>query len=302
MVRDFYHKYTVDEHTLLTIRNLERLASACPPGERLASLIHDLDRPELLVLSLLFHDVGKWKDKDHATESVRMADHMMTRLHMPLEAREVVDFLIKNHLQMSRVAFHRDTEDPEIVKEFAALVGIEERLRLLCLMTIADVGAVSPETLTPWKEELLWRLYVDTYNHLTHAYADELIDRRQARRSGLLSGRPADMPEAEITEFLEGLPRRYLQLASREIIYAHVRLSRNISGDEVHVKLERRESVWELTVVTLDKPYLFSNICGVPVLVRHGHPPGPCDDDVQGPRARHRAVCGSGAVSRAESR
>ena len=264
VVRDFYHKYTVDEHTLLTIRNLDRLASACPPGrERFGSLVQDLEKPELLVLSLLFHDVGKWKDEDHVTESVRMADHMMTRLHMPAESREVVDFLIKNHLRMSRVAFHRDTEDPEIVKDFATLVGIEERLKLLCLMTIADIEAVSPETLTPWKEELLWRLYVDTYNHLTLSYADELIGRHQAGLSDLLSGRPADIPEAEITQFLEGLPRRYLQLASPEAIYAHVRLSRDIAKDDVHIKLERKDPVWELTVVTLDKPFLFSNICGV---------------------------------------
>jgi [protein-PII] uridylyltransferase len=264
VVRDFYHKYTVDEHTLLTIRNLERLASACPPGrERFASLIQDLEKPELLVLSLLFHDVGKWKDEDHATESVRMADHMMTRLQLPAESRDLVNFLIKNHLQMSRIAFHRDTEDPEIVKEFAALVGIEERLKLLCLLTVADIEAVSPDTLTPWKEELLWRLYVDTYNHLTHAYADELIDRHQAGRSGLLSNRPADIPESELAEFLEGLPRRYLQLAGPETIYSHVRLSRDIGKDDVHVKLERRDSVWELAVVTLDKPFLFSNICGV---------------------------------------
>jgi [protein-PII] uridylyltransferase len=264
VIRDFYHKYTVDEHTLLTIRNLERLASACPPGrERFGSLVQELERPELLVLSLLFHDVGKWKDDDHATESVRMADHMMTRLHMPPETREMVDFLIKNHLQMSRVAFHRDTEDPEIVKRFAELVGIEERLKLLCLMTVVDIEAVSQETLTPWKEELLWRLYVDTYNHLTHAYADELIGRQQAGLSDLLHGRPSDIPEAELTHFLEGLPRRYLQLAGADAIYAHVRLSRNISKDDVHIRLERKDSVWELTVVTLDKPFLFSNICGV---------------------------------------
>jgi [protein-PII] uridylyltransferase len=264
VIRDFYHKYTVDEHTLLTIRNLERLGSACPPGrERFGALVQDLQQPELLTLSLLFHDVGKWKDEDHATESMRMADHMMTRLQIPEESRELVDFLIKNHLQMSRVAFHRDTEDPEIVKRFADLVGIEERLKLLCLLTVVDIEAVSPETLTPWKEELLWRLYVDTYNHLTHAYADELIDRRHAGLSDLLAGRPEDIPESELTVFLEGLPRRYLQLADAPAIYEHVRLSRDIGRDDVHIKLERKDAAWELTVVTLDKPFLFSNICGV---------------------------------------
>jgi [protein-PII] uridylyltransferase len=192
-----------------------------------------------------------------------MADHMMTRLQMPPESREIVEFLIENHLQMSRVAFHRDTEDPEIVKRFAALLGIEERLKLLCLMTLADIEAVSPDTLTPWKEELLWRLYVDTYNQLTHAYADDLIGRQQTGLSDLLSGRPDDIPEGELTRFLEGLPRRYLQLADADAIYAHVRLSRNIGTDDVHIRLERTDSVWELTVVTLDKPFLFSNICGV---------------------------------------
>ena len=63
---------------------------------------------------------------------------------------------------MSIAAFRRDTEDPDIVKQFAALVGTEERLKMLCLMTLVDIEAVSPETLTPWKAELLWRLYVDT--------------------------------------------------------------------------------------------------------------------------------------------
>src|SRR5258708_40062979 len=89
-------------------------------------------------------------------------------------------FLSRHHLRMSQVAFRRDTEDPEIVREFAAMVGTEERLKLLCLMTLADVEAVSPDTLTRWKEELLWRLYVDTYNYLTLQYGDHLIERTQA--------------------------------------------------------------------------------------------------------------------------
>ena len=134
---------------------------------------------------------------------------------------------------------------------------------MLCLLTLADIEAVSPETLTPWKEELIWRLYVDTYNHLTQRYGDELIERNQAGLIELLAGRPEDLPEAEITRFVEGLPQRYLQLFPREAIYRHVRLARDIGPDEVHLSLERADSVWTLAVVTLDKPFLFSNICGV---------------------------------------
>ena len=264
VVRDFYHKYTVDEHTLLTIRNLERLGATTDPyRQRFRSVLGDLLEPELLVLALLLHDVGKWRDDDHAVESVRMARDVVDRLRLAGDARDTVLFLIRHHLRMSLVAFRRDTEDPEIVKEFAAFIGTEERLKLLCLMTLVDIEAVSPETLTPWKEELLWRLYVDTYNHLTQRYGDERISRNQAELDELLKQRPGDLEAGEITRFLEGLPQRYLQLFPRDVIYRHVRLSRDIHPDEVHLSLEKNDSVWTLAVATLDKPSLFSNICGV---------------------------------------
>jgi [protein-PII] uridylyltransferase len=262
VTRDFYHRYTVDEHTLLAIRGLERL-SAGPADDRFAGLLAELEHPEWLVFALLVHDVGKWRDDDHAAESARMAAVAAARLALPAEARDTIDFLVRHHLQMARVAFRRDTEDPDVVRSFADLVGLEERLKLLCLMTLVDVEAVGADTMTPWKAELLWRLYVDTYNHLTLEYADERIDPHQAGVADLVAGRPSDVAADEISRFVEGLPRRYLQLATPEAIYRHVRLSRDIGRDEVHLSLERRDALWELTVVTLDKPFLFSNICGV---------------------------------------
>ena len=125
----------------------------------------------LLVLALLYHDIGKSKDDDHHIESARQARLMFERLHLDRDASETIDFLVTHHLDMSVAAFRRDTEDPEIVRQLADLVGIEERLKMLCLLTLVDVEAVSPDTLTPWREELLWRLYVDTYNHLTLEYS-----------------------------------------------------------------------------------------------------------------------------------
>src|SRR5262249_54918297 len=125
VVRDFHHRYTVDEHTLLTIRNLERLATRAVQGrERFAALLDDLLHPELLVLALLYHDVGKWRDdEEHVGESVRMAMAMMQRLQLHDDAAATVEFLIGHHTQMSRIAFRRDTEDPEIVRQLADLVG-----------------------------------------------------------------------------------------------------------------------------------------------------------------------------------
>lgn len=264
VIRDFYHKYTVDEHTLLTIRGLERLSTSDSSSRgRFTGMLGELRSPELLVLALLFHDIGKWKDDDHCVESVRMAQPMFTRLGLDPEAAQDVEFLIRQHLQMSRAAFQRDASDPAVVREFAALVGTEERLRMLCLMTLVDIEAVSTETLTTWREELMWRLYVDTYNQLTLGYGDQVIQQGAAAVAALQGTRPPDLSEAELSAFLEGFPQRYLALFGPEEVYRHVRLSRDIHPDEVHLFLENKGDVWELTVVTLDKPYLFSNISGV---------------------------------------
>ena len=164
---------------------------------------------------------------------------------------------------MSNVAFRRDLDDPQVLERFAHLVGTEEHLKMLCLLTLVDVEAVSSNTLTPWKEELLWRLYVDTYNHLTLGYGDELVQSDPAGLAVVIAGRPDDIPEAELTQFLGGLPRRYLALFGLASIYRHVRLARGIHRDEVHTVLENHDDVWELTIVTLDKPFLFSNVAGV---------------------------------------
>src|SRR4029079_15043361 len=117
---------------------LERLMDAAPERQRFARLLGEIDAPELLVLALLYHDIGKSKDDDHHVESARVARLMFVRLHLDRDASETIDFLVTHHLDMSVAAFRRDTEDPEIVRQFAEMVGVEERLKMLCLMTLAD--------------------------------------------------------------------------------------------------------------------------------------------------------------------
>jgi [protein-PII] uridylyltransferase len=264
VIRDFYHKYTVDEHTLLTIRNLSDLADPeSTARRRFASVLGELEEPELIVLALLFHDVGKWTNKNHAEESVRMVGGPLRRLRVSPESIRTVEFLIRHHLQMSVAAFRRDSEDPEVARQFARLVGTEDRLKMLCLLTLADVQAVSPDTLTPWKEELLWRLYVDTYNHLTLGYGDEVIATDQPSLAKLKGHRPPEVSELQVTEFLEGLPQRYLRLVDRRTVYDHIRLSRDLEPEELRLTLVKQDDVWELSVVTKDQPRIFSNICGV---------------------------------------
>ena len=264
VIRDFYHRYTVDEHTLLTIRNLESL---CNPEtrsrRRFANLLAEVTAPELLVLALLFHDVGKWTNKNHSEEGVRMALVALRRIRLPERDISTVEFLIRHHLRMSTAAFRRDTEDPAVVKQFAKLVGTEERLKLLCLLTLADVGAVGPDVMTPWKEELLWQLYVDTYNRLTLGYGDDVIDTTAISLTELHKTRPDDISKEDLMAFLEGYPQRYLRVVDQPRIYEHVRLSRNLQPAQVRSALVKTDAAWELSAIAIDQPRLFASVCGV---------------------------------------
>ena len=251
-------------HSIAAIESLERLRmQTSVSGERFGSMLRELEAPELLTLALLLSDDGSGKATGDAEQSVRAAQQTLDTLQIAGDARNTVEFLLRNQLQMSLMAFRQDTSDPSIVSTFVELFSTEERLKMLCLMTVADVSAAGAEALTPWRAEVLWRLFVDTYNQMTMAYGDEVIDTHEAALSALNANRPFDISEAEMATFLKGLPRRYLTLFEPERIYGHVRLALNISADDVHYFLNKKADVWELTVITLDKPYLFSNVCGV---------------------------------------
>ena len=192
-----------------------------------------------------------------------MALGALRRIRLPERDIATVSFLIRHHLQMSTSAFRRDAEDPDVVQRLAKLVGTEDRLKLLCLLTLVDVEAVGPEVMTPWKEELLWRLYGDTYNRLTLGYGDEVIDSTGTTLSELQEERPNDIDHTELELFLDGFPHRYLRLVDTTGIYEHIRLSRNLDSSDVHCALKATDSFWELTVVSVDQPKLYAKICGV---------------------------------------
>jgi [protein-PII] uridylyltransferase len=260
------------EHTLAAISRVERLLSDTDQaGRRFGGMLRELDRPELIVLALLLHHPSG----SHEHVPVRAADlalPVLDRLQVEGDARHAVDFLIEHQLQMTQIAFRQDIADPQVIGRFGGDITsaaqlnsltAEDHLKMLSIMTIADLGAGGREPLTSWRAELLWRLYVDTYNRLTMSYGDTVIDADAAARSALQRDRPPDITEAELVAFLQGLPQRYLTLFDPQTIYQHARLGRNIGPDDVHSFLDRKEATWELTVVTLDKPYLFASICGV---------------------------------------
>ena len=266
VVRDFYHRYTVDEHSLRTIEHLQELAE--PPDSRgfhFTQLWRTVDRRDLLILSLLLHDVGKGMPvENHVTGSLQALETAADRLRLEPEEKAEVQFLIGHHLDMSATVQRRDIFDPATVSAFATNVVTHERLQRLCLMTYADIHAVNPEALTPWKAEMLWRLFVSTSNYFSrtldrdrlHA-SDEAILLEQVRQQALGASK------ADIERFLDGFPRRYLAVHSPPEIAAHFALYRKLGAEPVQTDVKATHHAYTLTLLSADRPALFATIAGV---------------------------------------
>ncbi len=259
VIRDFYHRYTVDEHSFMTLQNLHALSGATEEtGPQFARLFAELERPELLLFALLFHDVGKGmpEEEDHVDGSLLAVSRILDRFSVERWDREAIVFLIRHHLEMSATAQRRDIFDHDTVRGFAHLVGDPERLKMLCLMTYADIQSVNPEALKPWKAEMLWQLFAAASNVLTRSLDDDRVP------AAAPPPPDADLPPAELACFLEGFPRRYLATHSPEEVAAHARMARALAGRSAALRLERHHA-WELTVVTRDRPRLFASMTGV---------------------------------------
>ncbi|MBI2688101.1 MAG: hypothetical protein HYX27_17475 [Acidobacteria bacterium] len=249
VIRDFYHRYTVDEHTLIVAEHLLSLRKHPDgPRRRFSELLTEVDSLPLLVFAILLHDIGKSIDgPTHAAESARLGEGMMARMEMPEEERPFVRFLVEQHLALSSVMNARDLDDPATAKDLAARAGTVENLRYLALMTYADISGVNPTAMTPWRLEQLWRVYSIGLRELTRELDTDRIHVE---------------PDAPASEFLEGFPSRYVRTHSKEEIEAHLALEQQARKSGVAVDLSRHGGVWKLTLVTLDKPRLFASIAG----------------------------------------
>ncbi|MGA8867548.1 MAG: [protein-PII] uridylyltransferase [Candidatus Sulfotelmatobacter sp.] len=263
VVRDFYHRFTVDEHSFLAIESLHRLAqSKSEWDQRYAELLGELEDPELLYLALLLHDTGKGvPGGNHVEASVEIASRCLDRLDVEPSERATVQFLIANHLELSAV-LRRDIFNPDTVAAFADKIGTPERLKMLCLLTYADIKAVNPEALTPWKAENVWQLYISSANYLNRS-ADQRVhadvsDEKLARLRSL-----APVTGAKFRDFVEGFPQRYLRVHSAEEVMRHMEMADQLGNQAVQVDLKRGRHWYELNLVTKDRKSLFALLTGV---------------------------------------
>jgi [protein-PII] uridylyltransferase len=267
VIRDYYHRYTVDEHSLVTIENLHKLSvETGESGRKFRDILCSVEHPELLYLSLLFHDVGKgMADESHVEGSLEAVKGVFERLRLDSVQRDTVNFLIASHLRMSATVLRRDIFDPEAVHDFSQAVGTIERLKMLTLFTYADIKAVNPEALTPWKAEMLWQLYAATENYLNRSVDDQRLyvageDAKQLERL-VPSGAEAGEPE-RFRNFLDGFPKRYLLTQSPAEIAAHYRMYKRLGHSSAEISVTKRDDYYELVLVTMDRPFLFAKVAG----------------------------------------
>ncbi|OGG52035.1 MAG: [protein-PII] uridylyltransferase [Candidatus Handelsmanbacteria bacterium RIFCSPLOWO2_12_FULL_64_10] len=255
---NLYHVYTADEHTLLAIENLERLQDgreeADAPLRRVAG---EVLRWDLLTLAVLLHDVGKSaRTDDHSRIGADMARAFLCRVGAPEDERRTVLFLIENHLLMSHIAQRRDLDDPSLIADFARQVGDVDRLRMLYLLTYADLSAVTRTAWTAWKSHLLSDLYHKTFAALTQTRQDDGAARHIVRTLTPVFG------EEAVAGHLRGLPERYVVATNPQEVGVHLSLVRALKGRPVALSFRIGKLFSEITVCTVDKPYRLSEICG----------------------------------------
>ncbi len=259
-----YHKFTVDEHALLAVEAV--CARASHPG-LLGRVYAEIKRKDLLHLATLLHDLGKGQEEDHSLVGRRIAEQTAADFGLEGHDRDVLAFLVHQHLLMAHIAFRRDLSDPDTVLKFARDVATPEVLQKLYVFTAADTDAVGPGTWTSWKESLLDELYARAMEQLTGqaptlSEAERIAERERAVRGALAGAVPEDWLAGQ----LAALPSAYLLGTPAGQIARHLRILRETPPGEVRVTshFESGNGITEYTVFTVDSiaPGLFSRIAG----------------------------------------
>jgi [protein-PII] uridylyltransferase len=244
---DAAYRYTVGEHVLGTIERVIQLGSAGSADQRFAGLLAEIDDVTVLLCALLFHQMGSG-GADPAGLAAQRAGRAMARIQAPDEARSTVEFLIRHQSDLAD-ATGRDMDDPATARLLAERVGTIERLKLLAVMTYAQIAALSAADKLAWRLEQLWRAYTVAQRELTRELETDRIQQV-----------PEDLPGN--ADFIKGFPLRYLRAHSRTEIAEHLQLYERSRPTGVDVRLDHMEAAYRLTVVARDKPSLFASFAG----------------------------------------
>jgi len=271
MQHNLYHVFTVDEHTIQTLQSLHqietgKLADELPLATKIMPKLQS--RTELYV-AMFLHDLGKGRGGNHAEIGTSIASRLCPRLGLTRSACETVEWLVANHLLMSDTAFKRDLEDPKTVQDFVDVVQSPERLRLLLVMTAADIRSVGPTVWNGWKGQLLRELYAQSEAAIsssdTTALRDARVRKAKAAFRETIAAQQSWSAE-QIEHHLERLGDRYWLGVAPESHLRHAKLVRDADNARrpltVAFKVDEFRAHTELTVYANDHPGLFMRIAG----------------------------------------
>jgi [protein-PII] uridylyltransferase len=258
---DLYHVHPVDSHSILAVEELEKLRRGLYEKEYplLTSLIRELEHPGILFLTALLHDIGKGKEGNHSLVGAELLERIGARMGLSVKDKESMVFLVSQHLSMIETAFRRNLQDEQVILHFAQKVKNLNQLKMLYLLTFADIKAVGPEAWTAWKNTLLMELFLKTAHFFERGavaepflMGDEIIQKLRDSLS----------PEI-ISEYAGRLPDRYLSCYSSAEIARHIEMARSIERELLLVEWQvEKEIQAKVTVATKDRYGLFSKMTG----------------------------------------
>jgi [protein-PII] uridylyltransferase len=263
-----YHHYTVDEHLIRSIGYLAEIergdaAEAHPLANEIFPGIKDR---VVLYVALFLHDIAKGRPEDHSLAGARLARKLGPRLGLAPGQTETVAWLVEHHLLMSITAQSRDLNDRKTVLDFAAVVQSLERMKMLLILTVADIRAVGPGVWNGWKGQLLRTLYYETEPVLTGGHSQVSRDRRVAAAREELAEALADWPKHERDAYLRRHYAAYWLRVDLPRKIAHAKFIReaDAAGRQLATAIRARafEAVTEITVFAPDHPRLLSIIAG----------------------------------------
>jgi len=265
MQHDLFHVYTVDEHTLMVIRNLRRftlpeyaqehpLASECMAG---------FARAWLLTVAALFHDIAKGRGGDHSVLGAQEARRFCLQHRLSQEDTELVEFLVRQHLSLSLTAQKRDLSDARVIRAFTALVGTQRRLRALYLLTVADIRGTSPKVWNAWKAKLIDDLYLQTLQALGQGHLEPADRLAQRKAAALAELRRQGLDESRCEAFWAQLDVAYfLRHDAMETAWQTAHLYDQTDSAQPVVRARRLSAeTLQVMVYVQDRQDLFASIC-----------------------------------------
>ena len=267
MQYDMYHTYTVDEHTIRAVGILHRIERGDLKEELpvASEVVHKVISRRVLYLAVFLHDIAKGRGGDHSVLGARDALKLCPGLGLTEEETETVAWLVRHHLAMTGAAFKFDLNDPSMVADFAELVQSPERLRLLLVLTVADIRAVGPNAWNAWKAALLRELYFKAEELLSGGAGEPFAARAATARAGLRAALP-HWSDRDFAALAEAAPPAYWLACDRDALVRNAELVARVRStpDEavIEMRADAARAVTEVTFCAPDHPGLFSRIAG----------------------------------------